>query len=132
MNKAIKSNTTKLADKVILGIGRDDLRKQRATPSDLVEHTLELIRTIRRINPKSQIIVLELPKTHFRVDCDNRLWDEFNPLMSEALSILSGIEYVRLNEKLCNEYGKLDIRYTTDGYNLNDVGYKIVEWSLNL
>ncbi len=132
LDKTLKSNDTKLADKVILGIGRDDLRKQRCTPSELVEHTLEVIRTIRRINPKAQITVLELPKTHFRVDCDNRLWDEFNPLMSEALSILSGVEYVRLNEKLCNEYGKLDIRYTTDGYNLNDAGYKIVEQSLNL
>lgn len=123
---------TRIADRVLLAIGRDDLRKQRCQPAELVEHTLELIRAVRRINPKCHISVLELPKTHFRVDCDNRLWDEFNPLMQSAVAILSELEYIPLNEKLCNAYGKLDIQYTTDGYNLNRAAYALVEQELRL
>lgn len=122
--RLVLEHCTRLASKVVVGIGRDDLRKQRCSPSDLVEHTLALLRAIRRVNPQTEIVLLELPKTHFRVDCDNRLWDEFNPLMREAVSILSGVRYVELNSALCNEYDKLSMAYTIDGYNLNEAGYK--------
>lgn len=129
--RLVLKHCTRLAPKVIVGIGRDDLRKQRCSPSELVEHTLVLLRAIRRINPESDILLLELPKTHFRVDCDNRLWDEFNPLMREAVSILSGVRYVELNSALCNEYGKLAISYTIDGYNLNEEGYGVLFNTIN-
>lgn len=124
--RLVLEHCTCLASKVVVGIGRDDLRKQRCSPSDLVEHTLALLRAIRRVNPQAEIVLLELPKTHFRVDCDNRLWDEFNPLMREAVSILSGVRYVELNSALCNEYDKLSMAYTIDGYNLNEAGYNLL------
>lgn len=129
--RLVLEQCTRLASKVVVGIGRDDLRKQRCSPSDLVEHTLALLRAISRVNPQTEIFLLELPKTHFRVDCDNRLWDEFNPLMREAVSILSGVRYVELNSALCNEYGKLSMTYTIDGYNLNEAGYRVVIQTLN-
>lgn len=112
-----------IADVVYIAIGRDDLRKQRCTPEALVEHTLELIRAVRRINPNCTVYLLEAVKTHFRVDCDNSLWEAFNPLMKSAVGILSRINYVELNSQLCNQYGKLKPEFTVDGYNLNVVGY---------
>lgn len=128
----ILSKCTALADRVIVGIGRDDLRKKRCSPRELVDLTLELIRAIKRINPNAEITLLELAKTHFRVDCDNRLWDEFNPQMREAVAILSGIRYVEVNHQLCNSYGKLSPAYTADGYNLNVLAYQDLEKLLNL
>ncbi len=127
----VLTNCEVLADRIYICIGRDDLRKQRCNPHELVEHTLELIRRLKRINPKARICVLELVKTHFRVDCDNTLWDEFNPLMKQAVSILSEVTYVSLNDKLCNSYGKLKAEYTVDGYNLNDKGYELCLKNLN-
>lgn len=121
----VLSSCSIIADTVYISIGRDDLRKQRCKPEQLVEQTLEVIRAIKRINPNADIYLFELVKTHFRVDCDNRLWEEFNPLMAKAVDIMSRVHYIKLNDKLCNNYGKLSIEYTIDGYNLNAEAYEL-------
>lgn len=113
-----------IADLVYIGIGRDDLRKQRHSPEELVKYTLELIRRVKLKNAQAQIYLYECVKTHFRVDCDNKLWDAFNPLMREAVRTLADVHYIPLNDKLCNSYGKLRAEYTIDGYNLSEQGYE--------
>lgn len=114
-----------LADKVVILLGINDLRRQGTTLETAVKALLAVVKRVRQINPNATIYCLECLKTVFRVDCDNRLITAFNQQVQPVLAEC-GVKFVPLNFAFEDRYGKLDIQYSNDGLHLNEQGYALL------
>lgn len=110
-----------VADRVLVSLGVNDLR-QGLLASDIADRVGLILARLRTLNPKASITLLEVPQTLFRVDCRNADVSELNHRLEQE-AINCGVQYLPINTRLVNKYGKLDQAYTDDGLHLNVAGY---------
>lgn len=121
-----------LADTVIISFGINDIRRDLCSAEELATRIGDIISQVKKIKPQANIYLLEIPMTIFRVDCDNHAIKGINKIiLSGELKDSHGdsITYtpIQLNEYLVNSFGKLAIKFTEDGLNLNENGYTLIQ-----
>lgn len=112
----------RVAPRVVILLGVNDLRRQDTSVDKAVASVLKVVDGVKKLNPQTDIYVLECLKTVFRVDCSNADIDEFNRKITPQL-LERHVKVVALNAEFEDKYGKLDIRYSNDGLHLNEEGY---------
>lgn len=119
-----------IAPIVVVSFGINDIRQQSESTEDIMARIACITEAIRRQTPESRIILLECPLTHFRVDCSN---DDIRNLNERLRTYAEThrLPFVYLNDRIVNKYRKLHARYTSDGLNLNEAGYAVVEDALS-
>lgn len=115
-----------LSPVALVSLGRSDLR--RSEDIDAIASSIECVIADLRERPEvKRILLLECLPTLFRVDCHNAPIH----LLNERLGRISGVEFVELGDAFTNQYGKLDHRYTYDGFHLNSLGYELLSEQLS-
>lgn len=122
----LQQHEVALADKVVIWLGINDLRRAGASLESAVEALLSVVDRVKQLNPKASLYCLECLKTVFRVDCDNRLIAAFNQHIQPALAA-RGVTFIPLNADFEDRYGKLDPQYSNDGLHLNAQGYALLQ-----
>lgn len=118
--------TLKLSPIVVLSLGRSDLRRS----TDVAGIASDIERVVSVLQDREEvrrILLLECLPTLFRVDCHNVLIQRLN----ESLRAIPKVEFVELRGSFANRYGKLNHRYTYDGFHLNVEGYNLLATELS-
>lgn len=113
-----------IGNNVIIMLGIDDLLDEKITKEKLLKNIKYIIEKIKFINKKTNIFFIEINKVGNRIDRKNNTIDEVNNYFYNNLK--NEINYIKINDKISNVYGKLDEKYTDDGINFNKEGYKII------
>lgn len=112
-----------LAKKVVLDLGRDDLRKGKGSPKEIAHRVEGVLELLLQRDSEIKVCLLECLKGLFRVDYDNTQVQVLNELLQAISQKYERVHWVSLNEHFVDSYGKLSRIYTSDGLNLNTQGY---------
>lgn len=123
----LSSKNLSLSPHIILSFGRDELRYENPDIHMIVQQTLRCVNIIAQLAPEATLYMLECPRGLFRVDLQNSLVDLYNNILVKELKSFPNIQWISTNEHFTDNYGKLSSRYTRDGLNLNEEGYKKLE-----
>lgn len=111
---------------VVVSLGRSDLR--RSEDVDAIASSIErVVAEVRKHPEVERIVLLECLPTLFRVDCRNTPIHQLN----DRLRHMPGVEFAAIADAFTNQYGKLDHRYTYDGFHLNSLGYELLSAQLS-
>lgn len=110
---------------VVLMFGTNDIVIQGWKKQDILSEIEKIIQNVKKINMESEIFFIEITRVGNRIDRKNNVIDELNAYLYENLK--NKVKYLFINEKLENEYGKLNEEFTYDGLHLNEKGNRILE-----
>ncbi|MFC0308281.1 GDSL-type esterase/lipase family protein [Gallibacterium trehalosifermentans] len=119
-----KNMIRQLGKKVIVMTGMNDIINPEWTSNQVLEDIQRLIFKLKKIRSDIEVYFLEIIPVALRADRNN----EDIRILNEILRIgLKEVEWIELNNTFSDGYGKLNIRYTNDGLNLNKEGYTLLE-----
>lgn len=129
-NRVYKYNPSK----VILLIGTNDIYKEK-TAADIANNVEKIIKNIKKNRPYCEIYLVSLYPVN-RTDNDkinlNMVKNRTNKFIKvvnkkyKAISQKYKINYINIFDKLIDNDGNLDIKYTREGLHLVDKGYEKV------
>lgn len=120
-----KIQNLRLSPTVILSLGRSDIRHSEDIESIFAD-IQSIVSALQARTEVKRILLLECLPALFRVDCRNAPIQALN----QKLQSITGIEFIKLSGAFSNKYGKLDPRYTHDGFHLNEEGYQLLHSQL--
>ncbi|MGR6979844.1 cytidylyltransferase domain-containing protein [Testudinibacter sp. P27/CKL/0425] len=121
-----KNMIKKLGSYVFINLGSNDIIKPDYLESESISALKEITSSIKEINKKSEIFLLEIIYSAFRKDRSNISISKLNQEINSTL-FGDNIKIIEINHYLQDQYGKLNLKNTIDGLNLNKNGYSIVE-----
>jgi lysophospholipase L1-like esterase len=129
--RAIKYKPSKL----FLSIGSNDIGFDKRDVKEIYDNITTVIEEVQRRSKDTKIYVLSvLPVNPARKDFINRDYvDERSNFDINMLNYYlrnytsrNRISFINLNHHLCNNFEQLNLQYTSDGFHLNEEGYKIL------
>lgn len=124
-----KNYISKLGDDVVLFCGTNDIVIEgwsRENTLDWIEKTADII---NKINSKTRIFLLSVPKVRGRMDRDNSLIEDLNVYLQQNLR--EDIKFIDITTGLTDEFGNLSKEYTTDGLHFTRSAYEKLEIMLS-
>ncbi|MEG1518854.1 MAG: GDSL-type esterase/lipase family protein [Cetobacterium sp.] len=111
-----------IGDICVLFSGTNDIVIDNWKREDTLSWINETIDRIKRLNSKTEILFLEIPRVLFRMDRSNKVIDELNIYLKANLK--DKVKFISLGENFQDEFGNLKIDYTFDGLHFNENGYQ--------
>jgi lysophospholipase L1-like esterase len=115
-------------DTIYIMTGINDLRRG-ATDETIVNNYRQIIRQLREMHPRAEIVVQSILPTR-RVEVPNNRIFNLNKQIA-AISYEQGANFLNLHPLFTDEQGNLRAELTTDGLHLNQRGYDVWQWALN-
>ena len=122
--------------KVFLLIGTNDIAFTDITNEDLVKNIAKIISEIKKNRAHSQIYVESIYPVNRNTNNDivdaemvgNRKNERIQEINKEIKDLCKekNIKYINMYDKLTDENGDLNLKYTVDGLHISDEGYKII------
>ncbi len=116
--------------KVFLLIGTNDIGER--TPKEIVNNIGKIVNKIRKIRPKTKIYIESLLPVNNSDDSKvnketvrertNKEIEEINKLLKEYCD-KNKITYINTYDEFVSEDNQMDLKYTTDGLHLSNLGY---------
>lgn len=116
---------SELGDYVIMTLGTNDIVDESLSDKQIVDNICHCVTSVKKINPATKILFLEMTAVAFRMDRSNEKIYRLNEKIKERLAPM--VTYVPLNEAMTDEFGNLLLDYTVDGLHLSTKGYEKVE-----
>ena len=118
--------------KVFIQIGTNDIKKQKKDNNSISSNINKIIKGIKKNRPEAKIYVISLYPIN---DSDNEKINKENVLpranneierinnMIKDVCKKQNITYIDIYKELISEDKELNLKYTTDGLHLSDLGY---------
>lgn len=119
-----KNLIKKIGNKAIIMFGTNDIVVPNWTKEKILENILKIIEKVKKINKKVKIYFIEITRVRNRMDRNDNDILEINKYLFENLK--NKVEYILINKKIEDKYGKLRNDLTYDGLHFNDKGNKIL------
>ncbi len=127
--KRLDESVYKLKPKrVVLLIGTNDLAVLKITNAEIVENIKEIIINIKKNNKETTIYVQSIYPVNENLNPrvvkprKNKDIRAINQMLKE----LKDIVYIDMYNKLADEQGNLNVKYTIEGLHINPLGYELI------
>ena len=123
--------------KVFLLIGINDILWERQSSDYVYENTIDIVKKIHKKLPNTKIYIESIYpyndecRNHFGDDApyNDEVFDtikDVNSRLEEFSNENNYTEYINLYDKLKNEDGAFDLKYSYDGLHPNEEGFKVI------
>ncbi|MEB3179557.1 MAG: SGNH/GDSL hydrolase family protein [Nostocaceae cyanobacterium] len=115
-------------DTIYVMAGINDLRRG-ATDEDIVNNYRQIIRQLRQMHPKAEIVVQSILPTRLTAIPNSRIFH-----LNKQIAVIAyeeGVNFLNLHPLFTDEQGNLRRELTTDGIHLTQRGYDVWQWALN-
>lgn len=135
--RAIKYKPSKL----FISIGSNDMGFENTSVKDIYNNIITIIEEVQKRSKNTEIhIVSVIPVNPTNMDIINREYVDARD--NSEISMLNyylknyarknKFKYVDITKVLKNNFDQLDLNYTSDGFHLNETGYRVVSEQIKL
>lgn len=111
----------KIGNKILINLGGNDLTKNNYNPENTIANLQTIIDKLHKIDPSTQIYLIEILPVAFRIDRNNQQINELNALIKQNIK---NVQFIEIASYFYDKYQKLNLELSDDGLHLNAKGYQ--------
>lgn len=128
-------------NKLFISIGSNDLGFEKKGVKEIYQNIISIVLEVKKRSKNTEIYLISVvPVNPANMDCINREYvdsrDNFEiNLLNNYLknyAYKNRLKFVDITKHLKNDFYQLNLDYTSDGFHLNEIGYKVVSEQIKL